>query len=204
MTNSVNNTQSRAQGYVELSPVKAKVIAKWQASPTLFAGIKKETDKAYVQAEAGIGLNSLEVGVKGGVKIPLNPNLTLKAGPELEYCTQYIDNKVTMSGTIVDDNGSSHFESKTTWKDGALKAGVGADFEYSKGKLKLSGGLEGGYRAANPDLKVVVQDCIYEQKTERGAYVTPRVAAEYKLNNGFSINANADAFEGNVGVRYTF
>ena len=114
------------------------------------------------------------------------------------------------------------------WHDGLKKAGASLmmTFNGKKGNVKI-GAEVGAYANSAPnishnytineDTKVTVDNnetIIRKTHTEElryngknsGAYITPKISAELKLGKtgNWSAVANADAFGGNAGIRYTF
>ena len=91
-------------------------------------------------------------------------------------------------------------------------------FKGKKGNIKA--GLECGYRANNaPNISQTIEmqyqdnGNIVKQKVtnsvnlkESGFYATPKVSAELKLGKkgNWSLIADADMYQGNAGIKYTF
>ena len=114
------------------------------------------------------------------------------------------------------------------WHDGLKKAGASLmmTFNGKKGNVKI-GAEVGAYANSAPnishnytineDTKLTVDnnetiisksytaELRYNGKNS-GAYITPKISAELKLGKtgNWSAVANADAFGGNAGIRYTF
>lgn len=219
MGNNVNEASSKGiHGYVQLSPIKVKTLVNPQGAPTVTAGFNAENKHVRFNAEAGIGPNIFDAHLEFGEKIPLKENLTLKPAIVADYAQQIGEKNCAILESSIIANGQLYEESeiRESWHDQAIKLGIATDLEYTKGKWKVAWGIEAGIRGVtevdlysevqctDPDGKVHSNYAHYNNGGDSGCYITPRMATEYGLGKGFSINAKANIHEGNIGIRYTF
>ena len=218
MGHNANVTQSNgAHGYVQLSPLKVKTLVNPQGAPTVTAGFNAENKYVRFNAEAGIGPNIFDAHLEVGGKIPLKENLTLKPAIVADYTRQTGDKNQAILTSSIEVNGQREENVLIeSWHDEAIKLGIATDLEYTKGKWKLTGGIEAGIRGAtevdlysevnyiDPEGNEHQAATSYNNGGKSGYYITPRMATEYGLGKGFSINAKANIHEGNIGIRYTF
>ena len=123
-----------------------------------------------------------------------------------------------------------HYEAPVSitskWASRETRYAGSAKLKYQKGNVNIGVGVEGGYRANNaPDTNynVIINEKIsvskdgetktYDIPTQissnknrhmSGAYITPTVSAEVKAGKHISFTANADMYQGQAGIRYTF
>jgi len=200
----------------------------------VFGGeIKKGGTYAKAEAGYGTALKAgieagheFNIGKNIGLELSANAQY-LRDNAEKSYSSTLVHDYTINTPT---DTGNIHYENsvKKSWHDGFKKLGASAmlNFKGKAGNVKV--GLEGGYRTNNaPDIRnqlgsnvqidVYTDDAIYSDsesmynsdifKGKRsGAYITPKVSAELNLgkNSHWSLTANADRFQGNAGIKYTF
>ena len=82
-----------------------------------------------------------------------------------------------------------------------IKTGIGTDIKYSNNFFNASLGLEGGYAKSSP-IKQITPFSLNEQKLKGTHYVTPTFKSELSITDKWKITANANLFEGGIGVKY--
>ena len=179
--------------------------------------------KTYANAEVGYG-TTFKARAEVGHEFNIGKNMGLDLSANAEYKKSTVSSSYTTSlrtnnAMVIDSN---------KWHDGLKKAGAALmmTFNGKKGNIKI-GAEVGAYANSAPnishnytineDTKVTVDnnetiirkthtaELRYNGKNS-GAYITPKISAELKLGKtgNWSAVANADAFGGNAGIRYTF
>jgi len=184
----------------------------------------------YAKAEVGCG-TALQASLEAGHEFTLSRNIGLELAGKGEYLRNFSDSSFTSNfntQTSFSDTDGNNYAYETyqaqqhNWKDGYKKLGASClvNFKGRRGNIKV--GLEGGYRAnlapdithhydvnaTNPttnETKHYEGSMMYKGR-ESGGYITPKVSAELNLNKKgtWSLVADADRFQGNAGIRFTF
>ena len=191
----------------------------------LGATLGGEINKAgtYANAEVGYG-TAFKEKAEVGHEFNIGKNMGLDLSANAEYKKSTVSNTYTTS--LRTDNAMVRDSNK--WHYGLKKVGTALmmSFHGKKGNIKI--GAEVGVYAnsapnitknytINVDKKLTVNNIetiireIYNAEfchngSNSGMYVTPKISAELNLGKKghWSAVANADAFGGNAGIRYTF
>jgi len=143
---------------------------------TLGLGAEWEENNWFANIEGNIGDSFANAKGAVGASIPLNDKLSLDINTN-GYCT------------------TGFTENHT------VKAGIGTDIKYSKNFFNASLGLEGGYAKFSP-ITESTPFSLEQQKTKSAHYITPTFKGEMSLGNKWALTANANLFEGGIGVKY--
>lgn len=177
----------------------------------------------YANAEIGYG-TAFKAKAEVGHEFNIGKNMGLDLSANAEYKKSTVSSTYTTSlrtnnAMVIDSN---------KWHDGLKKAGTALmmSFHGKKGNIKI-GAEVGAYANSAPnitknytineDKKLTVnnKETIIREThnaefsyngSNSGMYVTPKISAELNLGKKghWSAVANADAFGGNAGIRYTF
>lgn len=178
----------------------------------------------YANAEIGYG-TAFKARAEVGHEFNIGKNMGLELSGNAEY-----KKSTTPSAFHSSFSAEGYTMSRTNeWHDGLKKAGVSLmmTFNGKKGNVKI-GAEVGAYANSAPNIshnytinedttiatvdnnetiisKSYTAELRYNGKNS-GAYITPKISAELKLDKtgNWSAVANADAFGGNAGIRYTF
>lgn len=176
----------------------------------------------YLKAEAGAG-TALTGKFELGHEFDLGKNMGLDISAKAT-ANKTLKSSKLMSNFNYNVNGIlGEMSSVTTWHPGEVRVGLQPEltFKSKNDKFKFGVGVEGGWRkSTSPDIE---QNYSLEYKREAGssvnlnhtlkmdlnkscAYITPTVSAEVKLGKkgDFLLVANADMYQGQAGIRYTF
>ena len=176
----------------------------------------------YANAEVGLG-TSFSASVKAGHEFNIGKNMGLELSANGEYLRSSYESTFKTHMDVNSPNLQEQAGLKTSWHDGY-------NFNGKKGNIKI--GVEGGYRANNaPNIThqyniqqtqnitihkpsqdvnmILVQNETVKMSYnghQAGAYITPTISAELNLgkNGHWSAVMDADRFQGNAGIRYTF
>lgn len=185
----------------------------------------------YANAEVGLG-SSFSASVKVGHEFNIGKNMGLELSANGEYLRSNLESTFKSHIEGYQPNGQEYADLKSTWNDGYKKAGAGLSLNFNgkKGNIKI--GVEGGYRANNAP-QIIHQHNVQQTQNitihkpsqdvnmistqnktvkisynghQAGAYITPTISAELNLgkNGHWSAVMDADRFQGNAGIRYTF
>ena len=178
----------------------------------------------YANAEIGYG-TAFKARAEVGHEFNIGKNMGLELSGNAEY-----KKSTTPSAFHSSFSAEGYTMSRTNeWHDGLKKAGASLmmTFNGKKGNVKI-GAEVGAYANSAPNIshnytinedttiatvdnnetiisKSYTAELRYNGKNS-GAYITPKISAELKLDKtgNWSAVANADAFGGNAGIRYTF
>lgn len=181
-------------------------------------------DGTYANAEIGYG-TAFKARAEVGHEFNIGKNMGLELSGNAEY-----KKSTTPSAFHSSFSAEGYTMSRTNeWHDGLKKAGASLmmTFNGKKGNVKI-GAEVGAYANSAPNIshnytinedttiatvdnnetiisKSYTAELRYNGKNS-GAYITPKISAELKLDKtgNWSAVANADAFGGNAGIRYTF
>lgn len=177
----------------------------------------------YANAEVGYG-TAFKAKAEVGHEFNIGKNMGLDLSANAEYKKSTVSSSYTTS--LRTDNAMVIDSNK--WHDGLKKVGTALmmSFHGKKGNIKI-GAEVGVYANSAPnitknytideDKKLTVnnKETIIREThnaefsyngSNSGTYVTPKISAELNLGKKghWSAVANADAFGGNAGIRYTF
>ena len=176
----------------------------------------------YLKAEAGAG-TALTGKLELGHEFDLSKNMGLDISAKAT-ANKTLKSSKLMSNFNYNVNGIlGEMSSVTTWHPGDVRVGLQPEltFKSKNDKFKFGVGVEGGWRkSTSPDIEhnylleykpetgspVNLNDTVKYDLNKSGAYITPTVSAEVKLGKigDFSLVANADMYQGQAGIRYTF
>lgn len=226
------STPLKKEAYAQIqagaySPTAGK--AKLNVGALLGGEISK--NGTYANAEVGLG-SSFSASVKVGHEFNIGKNMGLELSANGEYLRNNFESTFKSHMEINSPNWQEQAGLKTTWHDGYKKAGAGLSLNFNgeKGNIKI--GVEGGYstnntpqithqydaqKTQNATIQTTAQDVnitSVQNKTvkmsynghQAGAYITPTISAELNLGKSghWSAVMDADRFQGNAGIRYTF
>lgn len=223
MTQPITNTPVKANAYVQVEGGVNNYTntRKLNLGATLGGQIKKGS--TYANAEVGYG-TAFKAKAEVGHEFNIGKNTGLDLSANAEYKKSTLSSSYTTSfrtdNTMVLDSNK--------WHDGLKKAGASLmmAFHGKKGNVKV-GAEVGTYANSAPnitrnytiseDKKLTVNnketiirethnaEFSYNGKNS-GGYITPKISAELNLGKkgNWSAVANANAFGGNAGIRYTF
>ena len=218
-----NTTPVKANAYVQVEGGVNNYTNARELNLGASLGGQINKGKTYANAEVGYG-TTFKARAEVGHEFNIGKNMGLELSGNAEYIKSTVSNTYTTSlrtnnAMVIDSN---------KWHDGLKKAGTALmmSFHGKKGNIKI--GAEVGVYAnsapnitknytINEDKKLTVNnketiirethnaEFSYNGKNS-GAYITPKISAELKLDKtgNWSAVANADAFGGNAGIRYTF
>lgn len=178
------------------------------------------TGKAELGHEFDIGKNmGLDISAKAQTTKNLRAN---------NYHTEFDTRMNSEISGVPYSMGNLHI-GDAKWYSGETRLGAGAELNFKSKNAKFGIGLEGGMRKSTAkDVNFHFADHMSvstavnggEPKTvtlnaehiehlnlsQKRGYITPTVSAEVNLGkkSGFSFVANADLYQGQAGIRYTF
>ena len=157
----------------------------------------------YARGELCVG-TALTGKMQLGHEFELTPNLGLDVSTKAQVGTSYIHNYI--SERIKTDDGTEKIRN-FEWCPSDARVGAAAQLSFKSKLAKIGLGLEGGVRhdiLVKDDVTNKSEDNTLGRSVNKG-YVTPTVSADVKLGkSNFSYVANADIYQGQVGIRYTF
>ena len=143
--------------------------------------------------------------------------------------TQALTYKDEQTGAVKQESATigDRFDIHTDWVDGETRLGAGAQFTFKSKNFKIGLGAEAGKRStiandANHHVEshiravytdnegkqqVIDNNKVYNKTFDIGktkTYITPTVSAELNLGKKFSLMANGDMHQQQVGIRYNF
>ena len=186
-----------------------------------------------VGAEAQIGYEfdlGKNMGLELSAKTQMYKNMvndlgstTLNLNP-INYQAEHTINNQEGQAIIINESFENNYTS--SWKHGMQQTGLKAQLNFSSGKAQFGVGIEAGTRNSirpnishssninstieikEGDKTIDVQNIakVTAVKVDNGVegYVTPTFTAKVNLGKNFSFNANADLYQGQLGVRYNF
>lgn len=169
----------------------------------------------YANAEVGLG-TSLSASVKAGHEFNIGKKMGLELSAGAEYLRDNRQSKFISNLKVDTPNVQMEDGLRNTWHDGYKKAGAGLSLNFNGKKGNLKVGVEGGYISNNtPDIEhhynvnlpnEQITNNINFKGHQTGTYITPTISAELNLgkNGHWSAVMDADRFQGNAGIRYTF
>ena len=218
-----NTTPVKANAYVQVEGGVNNYTNARELNLGASLGGQINKGKTYANAEVGYG-TTFKARAEVGHEFNIGKNMGLELSGNAEY-----KKSTTPSAFHSSFSAEGYTMSRINkWHDGLKKAGASLmmTFNGKKGNVKI-GAEVGAYANSAPnishnytineDTKVTVDNnetIIRKTHTEElryngknsGAYITPKISAELKLGKtgNWSAVANADAFGGNAGIRYTF
>lgn len=165
----------------------------------------------YLKAQAGAG-TSLSGKVELGHEFDIGKNMGLDISAKAQTTRSLYENKSHFTENVHIENTINSLDIKkdimTEWHSGETRFGLNAKMNFKSRIAKVCLGLEGGMRKSTvPD--VAIQESMTNVTLnlgEKKGYITPTVSAEVKMgkNSNFSFVADADLYQGQAGIRYTF
>lgn len=169
----------------------------------------------YLRAAVGEG-TVLTGKIEAGHEFDIGKNMGLDLSANAQASRSNYTNQVVHTlNANYNDNGevkNLQANSSASWQPGETRVGAKAQLTFKSSAAKFGVGLEGGMRRS-VSADIVFHDTVNgtEHKTEidrnkTKGFVTPTVSAEVKLGkkSNFSFVANADMYQGQAGIRYTF
>ena len=179
--------------------------------------------KAEIGKEFSIGKN---MGLDLSGKAEYKQSLLGTSSEIYEYSSNNDVAVMLENGQNVNYSLSTPAIAANIWTPGETRFAGSAKLKYEKKNVNIGVGVEGGYRANNaPNTKLnfssnqtinvskdgetktydySTQATIGKNKHMSGAYITPTVSAEVKAGKHISFTANADMYQGQAGIKYTF
>ena len=183
-------------------------------------------------AEAQIGYE-FDLGRNMGLELSAKTQMYKNLVSDLGSTTQTAEFHHNAEYSIVNEQGQAEIISQSfdenhtsSWKHGMQQTGVKAQLNFGSQKAQFGVGVEAGTRNSlrpnisfssniNSTIEIKAGDKTVDVqnlakltavKVDNGAkgYVTPTLTAKVNLGKGFSLNANADLYQGQAGIRYNF
>ena len=206
-------TQTQKRAYVQLDGGAYnahKGLANADIGVLLGGEIEKKGN--FLKGEVGCG-TAFKAGLEVGHEFPLGK----KTGVELAANAQYLrSTQESHYSSSVNVNNSQPHKFSTDWHNGYFKSGVSGMLNFTGKRGNIKAGIEAGYRTnfapdIQSDYTVATADQTVKlhqdfKSREKGAYVTPKISAELNLGKkgNWSMIADADLYQGQAGIRYTF
>jgi hypothetical protein len=181
-------------------------------------GTELTKGNSHLEAEAGVGTN-YTAKLEAGHTFDIGKNMGLDLSLNTQGAIAANKTRVSMTTNVEiperEEPISAHFDDK--YRRMSFRGGAKAQLQFQPSKnftLKVGGEAgykkSDGYRAEqNTVLDLSTGEHIemtqnYKHEAKDGWYATPTVDAELKAGKHLSFTGNADAYQGNIGVRYTF
>lgn len=174
----------------------------------------------YLRGEAGAG-----TALTGKLEIGHEFDIGKNMGLDLSAKGQYTRSNSTSSLHAIFDytesgetNGVPYTKQElrtanVNWNAGETRLGAQAELTFKSKNAKFGVGLEGGLRhSTSPDIDINFANgngtpvSVKKDLNKQTGYITPTLSAEVQLGkkSNFSFVANADMYQGQAGIRYTF
>ena len=183
-------------------------------------GVQANYKNTYMKGEAGAG-TALTGKIELGHEFDIGKNMGLDLSAKGQYSramqkssfhaeVQEVS-QTSQNGVVYTTKNGATIESR--WHASEMRLGTQAELTFKTKRAKFGVGVEGGMRrSGSTDIHMdyVSTDglrvTIDKNLNKKLGYVTPTFDTEIQLGrkSNFSFVANADRFQGQAGIRYTF